>query len=470
MLNVIPELSILNFTTMLTEDTIVALSTAPGVAAIAVIRLSGARAIPIADSIFSGTNLSKAKTHTVHFGTILSEGEKIDEVVVSIFKSPKSYTGEDVVEISCHGSPYIVQRILELTVKNGARLARAGEFTMRAFLHGKMDLSQAEAVADLIAAETKASHQLALQQMRGGFSEVLKNLRYKLIEFGSLIELELDFSEEDVEFADRSHLVALTEQIKTVIDNLIQSFQLGNVIKMGVNTVIAGRPNAGKSTLLNALLNEERALVSEIAGTTRDTIEEELNIQGIQFRLIDTAGIRESADVIEKMGVEKTMEKIKTSTLLIYLFDVNTMTPAEVKSDLDALMQSGDRLLLVANKIDKRDAGYKFSQFFELEPDCYISSLERTNLDELKQMMYNKVVQEKQIAESAIVSNIRHLQALQNAKAALQDIIQAVENNISGEFTALHIRTALNYIGEITGEVTHEDMLDFIFSKFCIGK
>ncbi|HET8964154.1 MAG TPA: tRNA uridine-5-carboxymethylaminomethyl(34) synthesis GTPase MnmE [Chitinophagales bacterium] len=455
---------------MLTEDTIAALSTAPGVGAIAVIRLSGSNALHITNTIFSGTDITKADSHTLHFGSIKSGEEKIDEVVVGIFKSPKSYTGEDVVEISCHGSSYIIQRILQLLVNSGARLAKAGEFTMRAFLHGKMDLSQAEAVADLIASETKASHQLALQQMRGGYSETLKNLRYKLIEFGSLIELELDFSEEDVEFADRSHLVKLTEQIKNVIELLIQSFQLGNVIKLGVNTVIAGRPNAGKSTLLNALLNEERALVSEIPGTTRDTIEEELNIHGINFRMIDTAGIRESTDIIEKMGVEKTMEKIKTSTLLIYLFDVNTMTPEEVKNDLNALTNSGDKLLLVANKIDKQDAGFNFSQFKKLNPDCYISSLEHTNLDELKEMMYNKVIQDKSYSESTIVSNVRHLEALQKAKESLQEIINAVENKVSGEFTALHIRSALNYIGEITGEVTHEDMLDFIFSKFCIGK
>lgn len=459
-----------NFTGMLTEETIVALSTAQGVAAIAVIRLSGPSSISITNKIFTGADLQKVASHTVHFGKIIRDEESIDEVVVTVFKAPKSYTGEDVIEISCHGSPYIVQRILDLTIKEGARLAKAGEFTMRAFLHGKMDLSQAEAVADLIAAETKASHQLAMKQMRGGYSEILKDLRYKLIEFGSLIELELDFSEEDVEFADRSHLVKLTQRIQTVIDNLIQSFQLGNVMKLGVNTVIAGRPNAGKSTLLNALLNEERAIVSEIAGTTRDTIEEELNMHGITFRLIDTAGIRESTDAIEKMGVAKTMEKIKTSTLLLYLFDVNAISPDEVKKDLDDLIEVGDRMLIIANKIDTPDAGYKFSQFFEIEPDCYISSLHRTNLYELKEMMYKKVISDNSSGESVVVSNIRHLEALRKAKEALHEIIQAVENKVSGEFTALHIRQALNYIGEITGEVTHEDMLDFIFSKFCIGK
>lgn len=459
-----------NFTGMLTEETIVALSTAPGVAAIAVVRLSGPSSIAITNKIFTGADLQKVASHTVHFGKIVCEGENIDEVVVTVFKAPKSYTGEDVIEISCHGSPYIVQRILDLLINEGARLAKAGEFTMRAFLHGKMDLSQAEAVADLIAAETKASHQLAMKQMRGGYSEILKNLRYKLIEFGSLIELELDFSEEDVEFADRSHLIKLIHKIQTVLKNLIDSFQLGNVIKMGVNTVIAGRPNAGKSTLLNALLNEERAIVSEIAGTTRDTIEEELNIHGVTFRLIDTAGIRESTDAIEKMGVAKTMEKIKTSTLLLYIFDVNSMTPDEVKNDLQDLVETGDRMLIIANKIDKPDAGFKFSQFFEIEPDCYISSLHRTNLHELKELMYKKILNDNTPAESVVVSNIRHLEALRKANDALLDIMDSIENKVSGEFTALHIRTALNYIGEITGEVTHEDMLDFIFSKFCIGK
>lgn len=455
---------------MLTQDTIAALSTPPGMGAIAVIRVSGSAALQIVNAIFRGADLPKAPSHTLHFGTIRSGNEKIDEVVVGIFKAPKSYTGEDIAEISCHGSPYVSQRILQLLIEAGARQAKAGEFTMRAFLHGKMDLTQAEAVADLIASETKASHQLAMQQMRGGFSETLKNLRSRLIEFGSLIELELDFSEEDLEFADRSHLAALAVEIQTVVDQLIQSFQLGNVIKMGINTVIAGRPNAGKSTLLNALLNEERALVSEIAGTTRDTIEEELNIHGINFRMIDTAGIRVSADVIEKMGVEKTMEKIKTSTLLIYLFDVNAMTPEEVKQDLDTLANKGDKLLLVANKIDKPDAGYKLSLFNTIKPDCYISSLQHTNLDELKEMMYEKVIQDNSISDNVIVSNIRHLEALQKAKTALQEIIIAVEQKVSGEFTALHIRSALNFIGEITGEVTHEDMLDYIFSKFCIGK
>ncbi|MFN3938937.1 MAG: tRNA uridine-5-carboxymethylaminomethyl(34) synthesis GTPase MnmE [Chitinophagales bacterium] len=455
---------------MLTEETIVALSTAPGVAAIAVIRITGPSAIPVIQKIWKGASLQAAASHTLHFGQIIWEEEKIDEVVVGIFKAPNSYTGEDIIEISCHGSPYIVQRILDILIQAGARLARAGEFTKRAFLNGKMDLSQAEAVADLIAAETKAAHQLAMKQMRGGYSEVLKDLRSKLIEFGALIELELDFSEEDVEFADRSHLVKLTQRIQTVIDNLIQSFQLGNVMKWGVNTVIAGRPNAGKSTLLNALLNEERAIVSEIAGTTRDTIEEELNINGIAFRLIDTAGIRATADAIEKMGVAKTMEKIKTSTLLLYLFDVNTMTIDEVKRDLHDLMESGDRMLIIANKMDTPDAGMALSQFFEIEPDCYISSLHRMHLDELKELMYKKVISDNTPAESVVVSNIRHLEALQKTKDALHDIIQAVENKVSGEFTALHIRTALNYIGEITGEVTHEDMLDFIFSKFCIGK
>jgi tRNA modification GTPase len=335
------------------KDTIVALSTAPGVGAIAVIRMSGDNAIEIADKVFIGKKLARAQSHTLHFGVIAVEGNKIDEVVIGLFKNPRSYTGEDIIEISCHGSPFIQQQILQVLIQAGARLAKPGEFTMRAFLNGKMDLSQAEAVADLIAAQTQASHDIALKQMRSGYGETLKQLRFELIHFASLIELELDFSEEDVEFAERSHMQHLIDKINFELDRLIRSFELGNVIKNGVNTVIAGRPNAGKSTLLNALLNEDRAIVSAIAGTTRDTIEEELNINGIVFRLIDTAGIREAKDEIEKIGVEKTMEKIKTSTLLMYVFDVNTMTTEEVRTDLNNLVEAGDRMLVIANIFSK---------------------------------------------------------------------------------------------------------------------
>ncbi|MFZ1633421.1 MAG: tRNA uridine-5-carboxymethylaminomethyl(34) synthesis GTPase MnmE [Chitinophagales bacterium] len=452
------------------KDTIVALSTAPGVGAIAVIRLSGDTAIEITDKVFIGKRLARAASHTLHFGVISDEGNKIDEVVIGLFKNPRSYTGEDIIEISCHGSPFIQQQIIQVLIKNGARLAKPGEFTMRAFLNGKMDLSQAEAVADLIAAQTQASHDIALKQMRSGYGETLKQLRFELIHFASLIELELDFSEEDVEFAERSHMKHLIDKINVELDRLIRSFELGNVIKNGVNTVIAGRPNAGKSTLLNALLNEERAIVSHIAGTTRDTIEEELNINGVIFRLIDTAGIREAKDEIEKIGVAKTMEKIKTSTLLIYMFDVNSMTPEEVRSDLNNLVEAGDRMLVVANKIDTPEGGKLLAQFFEFEPDCYISSLQKTNIDELKSIMYKKIVHEDFNFENTVVTNARHLEALNKARTTLNEVLQSLNNNESGDLTALSIRYALNAIGEITGQVTNEDLLDNIFRNFCIGK
>ena len=452
------------------KDTIVAISTAPGVGAIAVIRLSGEDAIKITDEIFIGKKLAEVASHTLHFGVIEKNGNKVDEVVVGIFKNPKSYTGEDIIEISCHGSPFIQQQILQLIISKGARLAKPGEFTMRAFLNGKMDLSQAEAVADLINAQTLAAHDIALKQMRGGYSEELKKLRYELIHFASMVELELDFSEEDVEFAERRHMQLLIEKINTILNGLIKSFELGNVIKNGINTVIAGRPNAGKSTLLNALLNEERAIVSEIAGTTRDTIEEELNINGIIFRLIDTAGIREAKDEIEKMGVAKTMEKIASSTLLIYVFDVNTMSLEDVKNDLASLISSGDKMLLVANKIDTPEGGKLLANFFELEPDAYISSLQKTNIEELKTFMYKKIVTEDLNIGNIIVTNARHLEALQKTRTSLDEVLNAINSEISGELTALHIRYALNALGEITGEITNDDLLDDIFRNFCIGK
>lgn len=451
-------------------DTIAALSTPPGVGAIAVVRMSGPSAIKIAAEIFTGDDLVLANSHTLHFGIIEFKGIKIDEVVIGLFKSPRSYTGEDIVEISCHGSPFIQQQILSLLVLRGARIAKPGEFTMRAFLHGKMDLSQAEAVADLIAAETKAAHDIALKQMRGGYSNELQNLRSELIHFASLIELELDFSEEDVEFAERSHMIKLIEKINKVLNGLIKSFELGNVIKNGINTVIAGRPNAGKSTLLNVLLNEERAIVSEIPGTTRDTIEEELNINGIIFRLIDTAGIREAKDEIEKMGVAKTMEKIKYSTLLLYIFDINTMTLDEVKNDLNNLIESGDKMLVIANKIDTAEGENNLTQFSPIQPDAYISSLQKTNIEELKTILYKKIIHDDFNLDSAIVTNSRHLEALQKAKTSLDEVLDAINNNLSGELTALHIRYALNAVGEITGQVTNDDLLDNIFRKFCIGK
>ena len=340
------------------DDTIVALSTPPGIGAIGVIRLSGPGAIGIIDKVFEGKKLNGQPTHTAHFGTVRDDdGKPLDEVVVTLFLAPRSYTREDVVEVSCHGSPYILQQVLQLFVRKGARMAGPGEFTLRAFLNGRMDLSQAEAVADLVASDSAAAHQIAIQQMRGGFSHEIQKLRQELIDFASLIELELDFSEEDVEFANRGQLRELIAKIQQLLQVLIQSFQLGNVLKRGVNTVLAGRPNAGKSTLLNALLNEERAIVSEIAGTTRDTIEEILHIKGIAYRLIDTAGIREAADQLEAIGVRKTMEKIGQAAVLVYIFDVVQSGPEEVRKDLESLVRPGLHLLVVANKMDLVESG-----------------------------------------------------------------------------------------------------------------
>ena len=453
----------------LENDTIVALSTPAGMGAIAVIRLSGSDAIRMCDAVFQGTDLLEAAANTLHVGWLKDGEQLVDEVVVGIFRAPKSYTTEDVVEISCHGSVFIQQQVLALMVRQGARMAKPGEFTMRAFLHGRMDLSQAEAVADLIASEGAAAHDLAIKQMRGGFSNELSKLRDQLIGFASMIELELDFSEEDVEFANRDELVVLSNRIEKVLDQLIDSFRLGNVIKQGVQTVIAGRPNAGKSTLLNALLNEDRAIVSEIAGTTRDTIEEEVNIHGILFRLIDTAGIREATDVIEQAGVQRTMEKIAQSTLLLYVFDVQEMSVEEVGKDLQQFHQGNYKLLLVGNKMDRGLPGDKVLALDAFGDVLYISSKDGSNLDALKERMYQLVGGDNRLGD-VVVTNVRHLEALTKAKRAIQEVLDGIKGKFSGEITALSIRRALNYLGEITGEVTHEDLLDYIFSKFCIGK
>lgn len=627
------------------SDTIVALATPQGVGAIGVIRLSGPAAISIVDKTFKGKNLREQASHTVHFGTIRDESDKIlDEVLVTLFVAPSSYTGENVVEVSCHGSDFIIQELMRLFIRQGARLAQAGEFTMRAFLNGQMDLSQAEAVADLIASSSEGSHELAMQQMRGGFSHEIAALRQQLIDFASLIELELDFGEEDVEFANRDDLRELVEKIQGVLRQLIQSFQLGNVIKQGVNTVIAGRPNAGKSTLLNALLNEERAIVSEIAGTTRDTIEEVLNIKGIQFRLIDTAGIREAEDAIEAIGVEKTMEKVRQSSLLVYVFDVVDTQPAEVRADLAKLVTPGMHVLVVANKMDlnpytkwedysstpgpsfsthqplprgrggelkgwrtanpegyaklkayaremrreqtlaektlwerlrkRQVAGQKFlrqhivgyfiADFYCEEkqlvievdggyhqlPDVQLSDEERTeileqsgyhvlrftneevsqdidavirsvfrklhdpfslpreggsewvekeepglpaseaaeqagveqnnwvpiiaregmNVPHLKDKLYEAVLSEKVNADSTIVSNARHYEALEKSYEALAAVLEGMATGVTSDFIAMDIRRSLHHLGEITGEISTDDLLGNIFGKFCIGK
>ncbi len=482
------------------NDTIVALATPAGVGAIGVIRLSGAAAIHICNQVFKGKNLEEQDSHTIHFGTIRDEDDHIiDEVLVSLFVAPKSYTRENVVEVSCHGSSYIIQQLIQLFIKKGARMAQPGEFTLRAFLNGQMDLSQAEAVADLIASSSESSHTLALQQMRGGFSDEIQKLRQKLLDFASLIELELDFSEEDVEFADRSELKKLVKTIQTYLHDLIQSFDLGNAIKNGINTVIAGRPNAGKSTLLNALLNEERAIVSDIAGTTRDTIEEVLNINGIQFRLIDTAGIREASDQIEAMGVEKTMEKISQSALLIYVFDVIQMQPEEVRQDLAKLLKPGVHLLVIANKMDLNPYT-KFEHYFEggseergnessaKNPSDFelptsdlslaisksqwipVSALEKMNIPFLKEKLYESVITEQVQLDSTVVSNVRHYEALRKASESLDDVLHAMDSGITSDFVAMDIRRALAFLGEITGEISTDDLLGNIFGKFCIGK
>lgn len=454
------------------EDTIVALATANGIGAIAVIRLSGPDAIVIANSVFRGKDLTKQSSHTIHFGNIVDGDVVLDEVLISLFIAPSSYTRENVVEISCHGSAYIIESIIKLLIKQGARGAKPGEFTLRAFVNGQLDLSQAEAVADLIAANSKASQQVAMQQLRGGYSSELKQLREQLVTFASLIELELDFSEEDVEFANRGQLKQLVVDISKMISKLIQSFELGNAIKMGVNTVIAGRPNAGKSTLLNALLNEERAIVSHIAGTTRDTIEEVLNINGINFRLIDTAGLREATDTIEAIGVQKTLEKISQSALLLYVFDAENMADSEVQKDIEELLHPGLPVLAIANKIDLLpDAA--MAESFKL-PDTVklitVSAKEKQHIAELKQAIYNSAIHGKLSGDETLVTNIRHLEALQKTEEALIRVLNGIDNPIASDFLALDIKQALHYLGEITGVVTTDDLLDNIFSKFCIGK
>lgn len=450
-----------------TEETIVALATPSGIGAIGVIRLSGPDAIIIANSVFKGKDLTRQPSHTIHFGTIADDDIILDEVLISLFVAPKSYTRENVVEISCHGSVYIIESIIKLLIKKGSRLAKAGEFTLRAFLNGQMDLSQAEAVADLIASNSKASQQVALQQLRGGFSNQLQGLRDQLVQFASLIELELDFAEEDVEFANRDQLKKLIHEIISVIAVLIQSFELGNAIKQGVNTVIAGRPNAGKSTLLNALLNEERAIVSHIPGTTRDTIEEVLNINGINFRLIDTAGIREATDAIEKIGVERTLEKIAQSALVIYIYDAAILTDEELNNDLAKLHQQEVTTLVVANKADLL-LPEKIESLNQAEI-ITISAKEKTAINELRSKIYHAAVKDHLDDNETLVTNVRHLEALQKTEVALANVIRGIDS-VTSDFLSMDIKQALHYLGEITGAVTTNDLLDNIFSKFCIGK
>jgi len=455
------------------HDTIVAPATAPGVGAIAVIRLSGKEAISICQKVFKGKDLTKQESHTIHFGTIVDQGAIVDEVLVSIFKAPKSFTKENIVEISCHGSNYIIGKIIRLLIASGARYAKPGEFTQRAFINGRFDLAQAEAVADLIASDSEASHRAAMNQMRGGISEEIKLLRDELIGFAALIELELDFSEEDVEFADRTRLRNLVVKIQHMLFELLNTFQLGNAIKTGVSTVIAGRPNAGKSTLLNALLNEERAIVSEIAGTTRDTIEEKLVIRGVEFRLIDTAGIREATDAIEAIGVEKTFEKIKHSALLVYMFDASTLSIEEARKDILELTQHGVPFVVVPNKMDLLPEGSYVNPLpMQLNnPVIGISAGKKEHIEELKNELYSIVVGGRSLADKAIVTNARHYEALSKSKEALEKVQEGLDAQISSDLLAEDIRQALYYLGTITGEIdVDKDILGTIFGKFCIGK
>ncbi|MBC3539809.1 tRNA uridine-5-carboxymethylaminomethyl(34) synthesis GTPase MnmE [Rufibacter sediminis] len=455
---------------ILSKDTIVALATAAGHGAIAIIRLSGPEAISIVQGVFKGKNLQKQASHTLHFGTI-RDGEKIlDEVVISLFKGPSSYTKEDVVEVSCHGSPYITEQLLKLFLRQGARLAEPGEFTKRAFLNGQFDLAQAEAVADLIASDSALTHQVAMKQMRGGFSQEIKALRAQLIHFASMIELELDFSEEDVEFADRDALRRLITTLQRLIADLLQSFEMGNVLKNGVPTVIAGKPNAGKSTLLNALLNEEKAIVSDIPGTTRDVIEDEANIGGIRFRFIDTAGLRDTLDKVEAIGVARTKEQLRKAALVLYLFDLSTTSPAQVQEELDALELPQVPYLLLGNKKDLASPA-QLAAFSDGENMVFLSAGTKEGLEELKQALLDQVhANEAMTGDRTIVTNLRHFQSLKKTDDALLEVLQGLASGLTGDWLAADIRRCLFYLGEITGEITTDDLLDNIFTKFCIGK
>ena len=459
-------------------DTIVALATGGGTSAIAVLRLSGTGVYAIADKLFiprkkKTGSISTYKSHTLHFGNIEAKGEMIDEVLLSVMKAPHSYTGEDTIEISCHGSTFVQQKILQLFQEAGARLATPGEFTLRAFLNGKMDLSQAEAVADLIASDSAGAHSLALKQMRGGFSEEIRKLRNELIHLASLIELELDFAEEDVEFANRGHLRETVESLLNLLARLITSFELGNVIRTGIPIVIAGRPNAGKSTLLNALLNEERAIVSETEGTTRDTVEEEIIVDGIKFRFIDTAGLRETHDAIEKIGVAKTFEKMNSSPVILYVFDMITTTGKELHIQLEKLKQSVNEnvnIIPIGNKVDAVSSYNIDKDYAFIKDPVFISAKDKTNIESLRTMLLSLYKAGNLESNNSIVTSARHAEALKKTATALQLVHDGLLGNLTNDLIATNLRHALNYLGEITGEISTEDLLENIFSRFCIGK
>jgi tRNA modification GTPase len=453
---------------IVSDETIVALATAEGESAIALVRLSGAKAIDIVASIFEGKNLLEVKSQTIHFGKIVYNDTIIDEVLVSIFKSPHTYTGENIVEITCHGSKFIIQKIIESCISKGAITAKPGEFTMRAFLNGKMDLSQAEAVADLIHSRSEAAHTTAMKQLKGGFSSEINSFRVQLINFAALIELELDFSEEDVEFADRTSLHKLILEIQDSVRELINSFKTGNVIKNGVPVVIVGKPNAGKSTLFNQLLKEDRAIVSDIEGTTRDVLEEVIDINGIQFRFIDTAGIREAKDKIEKLGIDKTFQKIEQSSLMLYLFDASKDDLEEVNQNLQLLKNEHSVLIIVANHTDKLS-----EENVNALPKDYIklSALYGNGLHELKKKIADMFSFHTQMHQQTIITNARHVDALIRVNKSLYEILQGMNENKTGDLLSVDIRMALSALSEITGTIEiDKDILGTIFGKFCIGK
>ncbi len=468
------------------SDIIIALATPQGTGAIAVIRISGTNAISLVNAYFKGKNLEKQATHTLHLGVIVTESKHdkpknhsfttLDEVLVSVFRSPTSYTKEDSIEISTHGSPFIVQKIIELFLSNGARLAKQGEFTLRAFANGRFSLSQAEAVADLIACDSEQALQLALGQMRGGFSVEIKRLRSELIYFASLLELELDFGEEDVEFASRKDLKALIEQILRVVNGLRASFSVGNVLKNGIATVIAGKPNAGKSTLMNVLMNEERSIVSSMAGTTRDVVEDVMFLKGIKFRLSDTAGIRtNTSDEIEQIGVERTFKKLKNAQLILYIFDASQTSEGELEQEIEALDRPKEAvLLLVGNKIDNTIdfsiTQNSYTNFFSNYNFVFVSSKDRLNIDALISRMV-EVSQGNAFLQEHTVSNLRHYDCLLKTAQSLESALEGLAfNTKTSDLIAMDIRRSLHHLGEITGEITTDDLLETIFSKFCIGK
>jgi tRNA modification GTPase len=467
---------------MIQHDSIVALATPSGAGAIAIIRISGENAIDIGSTVFKSKkskNLKNQKTHTLHLGHIVDENKTLDEVLVSVFKAPNSYTGENTIEISCHGSTYIQQQIIQLLIRKGCRVANPGEFTLRSFLNGKMDLSQAEAVADLISSDNEASHQIAMQQMRGGFSNELAQLRQELLNFASLIELELDFAEEDVAFADRTQFRELLTRIEFVIKRLIDSFAIGNVIKNGIPVAIVGEPNVGKSTLLNALLNEERAIVSEIAGTTRDTIEDELVIGGIGFRFIDTAGIRETKDVVESIGIKKTFEKIEQAQVILYLIDsseLSVLSLENLKIEIEKVKNQFPMkpIIIIANKIDKISEVAFETIKKQLSTHntqlITISAKNNQGIEELKNQLLSFVNTGALRNNETIVTNTRHYDSLLKALDEIQKVKFGLESNLSSDLMAIDIKEALYHFGMITGEVTNDELLGNIFANFCIGK